>query len=142
MFGREVNLKSIFAGVAGARDQRVQAVNFAVKEMVILQRRDWLTREAGENSDSPGTLDGQLRIALSSVFHMGVEPAAARVADVFEVLILIAGVHAEKVVAVGNFVHQQIVDEGSGGSHQTGVLSLAINEPGGVVAGDELDRIE
>src|ERR1700726_3310373 len=102
-----------------------------MKEMVILQRRDWLTREAGENSESPGSLDGQLRIAVSGVFHLGVEAAAAGVAGVFEVLILIACVHTEKIVAVGNFVHQQIVDEGSRGSHQAGVLSLAINEPGG-----------
>ncbi len=42
----------------------------------------------------------------------------------------------------GNFVHQQVVHEGAGGSHQAGVLRLALGKLGGVVAGDELRQIE
>src|SRR6202049_2240114 len=142
MLGREVNLKAIFAGVTGARDQRAHAVHVALKKMVILQRSDRLAREASENSERLGSLNGELRIALSGVFDLRVEAAPAGVADVFEVFILIAGVHAKEVMTVGNLVDEQIVDERSRGSHQAGVLRLAIDELRGVVARDELDPIK
>ena len=88
-----------------------------------------------------GSLNGELRIALSGIFHLRAE-AAAQAADIVEVLILIAGVHAQKIVLAGNFVHQQIVHEGTGGGHQAGVLRLALDKLGGVVAGDVLRQIQ
>src|SRR4029077_10522822 len=109
--------------------------------MVILQRRDGRAREAREDSQGFGPLYGELRISLTGILYLGGE-AAGVAADIVEVVILIAGVHTKKVMAVGNFVHQQIVDERARGSHQAGVLRLAVGELGGVVAGDELDQIQ
>ena len=82
-------------------------------------------------------LDRQLRIARAGVFDLGVELIAGD--DVVAVGVLVAGVDAEQVMRVGNFVDQQVVYERAAGGHQAGIVGLADGEFRGVVAGDPLD---
>ena len=63
-------------------------------------------------------------------------------ANVLEILILIARIDAEEVVRVGNFVNQQVIDEGALLGHQPGIMRLPDGEFGRVVARDVLDQIK
>ena len=82
----------------------------------------------------------QLRIARAGVFHLGAE--AVVLANVLEVLVLIAGVDAQQVVRIGDAVHQQIVHKRARRGHQPGILRLAVAQVRGIVRGDVLHQVE
>ena len=137
---REVQFEAILAGVAGSSDEGLHAIDLACQEPIVFQRRDRRAGETLHNAERPGPLHGKLRISLACVLHLSVEAAVA--VDVVEVLILVAGIHAKQIMAVGNLVHEQVIDKRPRGSHQAGILRLAIDKPGGVVAGNELHQVE
>ena len=59
-----------------------------------------------------------------------------------EVAVLIAGVHAEQVMRVGDFVHQQVVDERAALGHQSRIVRLPDRQLRRVVARDPLHQVE
>ena len=59
-----------------------------------------------------------------------------------EVAILVAGVDAQQVMRVGNFVHKQVVNEGAALGHQPGILRLPDDEFGSIVASHPLHQFE
>ena len=73
MFRREINFEAVFAGVAGARDQAINAAHFAEREMVIADRIERRRRELLQNFRGARTLNRELRIARAGVFDLRVE---------------------------------------------------------------------
>ena len=61
------------------------------------------------------------------------------VADVLEILVLIGGVHAQKIVVVRDLVHQDVVDKTAVLVEQSGIVRLADFQVSGVVGCDEID---
>ena len=83
-------------------------------------------------------LNRQLRIARAGVFDLCVKFVVGD--DVREVGVLVAGIDAQQVVRVGDFVDEQVVNESAARGHQAGIMGLADGELRGVVAADPLDE--
>ena len=122
--GRHVDFVAVLAGIAGVRDARRRARDFAVGEPVIVDaRRDprasvsaaWRARW------DPGWRSARSRSLAKST------SASKRLlrADVLEILLLIGGVDAQEIVVVGDFVDQNVVDESAVLVKQPGVVRLA-----------------
>jgi len=107
--GRQRDFKAVLAGVARARDQAINAADFAKSEMIVA---DGLERNGGEVlQDLLGAraLDRELRIARTGVFDFGVKLVVGD--DVVEIRVLIAGIDAQQTVGVRNFMDEQVVNE-------------------------------
>ncbi len=61
-------------------------------------------------------------------------------ADVLEIFFLIGGIHAQEVMLLGDFVHQDVIHEATVRIEQARVLRLAGFELAGVIAGDEVSE--
>ena len=94
----------------------------AERKMIVADRLERHGREALQDAQRLRPLDRELRIALARIFNLRAR-AIVR-ANMLEVLILIARVDAQKIVRVGNLVHEQIVDKSALLGHQSGVLRL------------------
>ena len=140
MFRREINFEAVFSRVTRARNQAVDAIYFAKSKMVILDLLEGHVCESLEGAQGSRSLNGKLRVAFARIFDLCADGIVR--AYMLEVLILVAGVYAKKVVRVGNFVHEQIVDERALCGHQAGILRLAHDELRGVVACNMLNERE
>ena len=105
------------------RDPGGRAGDFAIGEPVILDGAQIHGCEFLQGRSGFGSLDGDLCVAVAVILHHGVEAVLGR--DVLEILILIGSVDAQEVVIVGDFVHQDVVDETAVLVEQAGVVGLA-----------------
>ena len=71
--GRRVELEAVLAGVAGAGDQRRHAGDGARRRRVVLQRRRGRRRSGREDRRAARALDGDQRVRVRVVPHLGVE---------------------------------------------------------------------
>ena len=109
MIGSEINLEAILAGVAGACNEAIHAADFAKSEMIVA---DGLERNGGEAlQDLLGARAFGSPVANSAagVFDFGVKLVVGD--DVVEISVLIAGIDAQQIVRVRNFMDEQIVNE-------------------------------
>ena len=134
LLGRDVDFETVLAGVAGARDAGGRAGDFAVGEVVILDRREIGAGQLLQSRWRLGPLNRQLRVTIACKLHFGV--SLVQRGDVLEILILIGGVDAEEVVIVGHFVDQDVVDESAVLVQQAGVMRLPDFQLGDGVGGD------
>ena len=87
-----------------------------------------------------GPLDGEQRVFVADVLHLGVELVVLD--DPGKVAVLIGGVDAEEEAVVGEPVNEQVVDEAAALVEQTRVLRLAVLEARGAVRSGLLDEVE
>ena len=73
MFRSEIDFKSIFAGVAGARDQAINAAHLAEGEMIVADVVERRWRELLQDFGRARALNRELRIARAGVFNRRVE---------------------------------------------------------------------
>ena len=141
LVGGQVDLKAVFSGVAGARDERVgNAANRAPGEPIILDRAQIRLGELGQGVLGPRPLDRELGVVVAVVADVHAGKGTHLGANPLVVLLAGAGVDDQQVVVVAEFVHQDVVDKGSLGIEHGRVLGLAHGQPGGVVHGEGLDR--
>ena len=141
LIGGQVDLKSVFSGVAGARDERVgDAANRAPGEPIILDRAQVGLGQLGQRILGPRPLDRELGVVVAVVADVHAGEGAHLGADPLVVLLAGAGVDDQQVVVVAEFVHQDVVDKRSLGIEHGRVLRLARGQLGGIVHGEGLDR--
>src|ERR1700683_2541865 len=139
MFRSEIDFEAVFAGVAGARDQAINAADFAKSKMVVADRIERTWRKLLQNFRCVWALNRELRIARAGVFHFRVELVVRD--DMLKIVVLVPGIDAEQIMRVREFVDQQIVNERAPGSHQPRIVRLANIQFGGVVAADPLYQL-
>src|SRR5579864_8819322 len=98
MFRREIDFEAIFAGVAGARDQAINAANLAKGEMIVADRFKWNRSELLQDFLCARTLDRELRITRAGIFDRRVELVVGD--DMVEISVLIAGVNAQQIIGI------------------------------------------
>ena len=140
LVGGHVDFKAIFAGVAGARDQRVvQATDRAPGEPIILDRAQVHLGQFGQRLLRARSLDGELRVVVAVVADVHAGEGSDLGANPLVVLLAGAGVDDQQIVVVAEFVDQDVVDECSLGIEHGRVLRLADGQLRGIVHGEGLD---
>src|SRR5580692_1248513 len=97
-FGRKIELEAVLSRVSGARYDAMHAVHFTRSEVIILERGDRRLRQAFENPQRFWSLNRYLRVACAGIFELGLVAKIVLIADVVEILVLIAGVYAKQVM--------------------------------------------
>ena len=137
----DVDLEAVFGGVAGAGDEGVgQSADGAVGEPVELYLGEIGVGELLQGAPAVGALDGDLGVGVAEVFDRAVEGLGG-VADPVEILLAGSGVDDQQEVVGAEAVHDDVIDEGSGGVEQGGVLGLVDGQARGVVEGHVLDGL-
>ena len=140
MFRGEIDFEAVFAGVAGARDEAINATDLAKRKMIVADGVELRWRELLQDFSGARALNRELRVARSGVFNRRVELIVGD--DVLIVVVLISGVDAEQIVRVRDFVDQEVVHKSAARGHQAGVMGLADIQFCGIVAADPLDQLQ
>ena len=134
-----VNFKAVFAGVAGAGDQRVfQSANGAVREPIIFDGVEIGVGEFAKDIDRFGTLNGELGVGVAQIFDLAIEGLGV-VANPVDVFFAGAGVDDQQIVVFTEAMNDDVVDKRAVGIEHCGILRLADGELRGVVHGDVLN---
>jgi hypothetical protein len=140
MGGGEVELKAIFAGIAGTGNRGVDAADLTVGKVVGTKAIERNGRKRLKECRGPRSLQGEQTGVVADVADLRVEMILRL--NPFEVFLNIRGVDDEHEAFAGVAVHEKIVDRCSFAGRQDGILGLAVGEPCGIVGGDVLDEIE
>jgi hypothetical protein len=136
----EIELETVFAGVAGAGDEDVgDAGDCAKCEPVIFDCGEIDGGEFAEGLKGAWALESELGVVAGVVGDVDGRKAADLPANPGVVFVFGAGVDYEEIVIGAETMDEDIVDEGSLRSEQGGVLGLAVFETGSVVHGDVLN---
>src|ERR1043165_1734739 len=138
---REVELEAVLAGVAGAGDDGIDAVDVAAREAVVLDRTEVDVDERLEVALRVRALERELRVVRALVPDFRIHALRA-VGEPLEVLVLIRGVDDDEVVVRADAIDEDVVDEAGGGVEKAVVLRAAVLELRDVVAGGALEQRE
>ncbi len=133
-----VDLESVFAGVAGAGDQSVlQPADRAARDPVKLHRREVGIGELLQQIDGLRALDRDLGEVVGEIFDLAVELAGV-VAHPVEIFFARAGIDHQQIFIFAEAVDDHVVHESSLRIEQRRILRLADGEPRGVIHGNVL----
>jgi hypothetical protein len=133
--------KSVFARVAGSRDQGGNAVHVAAREPVVPDGGQVHVAQRLQNADRLRPLNGELRIRVADIFHLAVELRSLP-GDPGEILVAVGGVDAKEIVVGRQAMDEDVVHEGSPRREQAGILRLAVLKFCGVVAAHALNEVK
>ena len=137
----EVELKAIFARVAGARDDHgALAGDHPLLEVVVLDGVEVDVGEFLENLLRLGALEGEQGNAIGDVFELRVELGEV-LRDVGEVFVFVGRVDDHHEV-VGGAVHEAVVFERAAIVEDARVVHLSDGERSDVVGGDVVDELQ
>ncbi|CAM5645346.1 hypothetical protein SAURM35S_07265 [Streptomyces aurantiogriseus] len=127
-------LEAVLTGVAGARDQRRDPGDGAGQPGVVLQTVEVGVGEGREDARGLGTLDGDQRVVVPVVTHLGVE-AGRTLGQRVQHDLRVGGVGDDQVLGglgLGEPVDDQVVQDAAVGAADHGVAGAADADGGDV----------
>lgn len=134
-----VNFETVFASVASARDDAVDAVNQAGCEVVILDLGKRHVGQFLQNRDRVRALQCELAVISADVLEFDGFARVMRT-DPLPIFIGRAGVYDQPQMVKASTVDEQVIDDRALFGGQRGVLSLAVDEFGDVVRGQAIHK--
>ncbi len=138
----DIDLKTVFAGVAGARNHDVvQAADLTPAKPIVFDLIQLQISQLLQHIHRFGPLNGQLRVHVGVVRNMTLE-GLSLLPNPLMILLTGSSVDNDQIVVVREFMHHDVIDKCALGVQHGRVVGLANLQLGRIVHGELLHRVE